>query len=77
MKKQSKTKFILTTKCYMIEYDQIMNQTLLQYQEVEMKCKNFPSVFPGCFDFLRNTTYHLIVQTYNKIKISPKISPKK
>ena len=35
-----KTLFILTTKRYMTKYDQIMNQTLLQYQQFEKKCKN-------------------------------------
>ena len=49
-----KTKFILlTTKCNMTKYDQIMNKTLLHYQQVE-KCKNFPWAFLECFDFPRN-----------------------
>ena len=49
-----KTKFVLTTKCYMTKYDKTMNQALLQYHKVEKKCKNFLCVFPECFDIPRN-----------------------
>ena len=46
----------------MTKYDQIMNRTLLQYQQFEKKCKNVLKVFPGCFDFPRNTPkYYLLI----------------
>ena len=42
---KSKTKSELTTTCYMTKYDQILNQTLSQYQQVERNCKNIPCTF--------------------------------
>ena len=35
-------------------YDQIMNHAMLEYQHIERKFKNFPWVFPECYDFPKN-----------------------
>ena len=67
-----KIKLIITTKCYVTKYDQIMNQTLLQYHQVKKKCKNVSWLFPECFDFQEiSPSFHSFPWFFNFSRLFP------